>query len=133
MFYFSLNRTHFIWKSLNERLTWRGMHKTNKTKDKEYYGQIEFVSLFPITFFSFTLKRGRIEIGRFKPPASYFLSLQFLDYSKFRFPNSPFFILGKPSIHPRLETRFDAIEQFEKVMAFFETARYCSVNQRLNK
>ena len=59
-------------KSTNEGVTWRGVYKTNKTKEEIYFIckegifivitddlQIEFVSLFPMRYINFLSIRER--------------------------------------------------------------------------
>ena len=121
VFYFFIIRTHVARKSTKERLTWRGMHKTNKSK-----GEVPFIckegifkslrmyrnwnlssSLQWDISTSFTLKRGYLEVGCFKPPTSYFFSIKFQDNSRFRFPNPRSFIFRQTVNTPTVWNMLD--------------------------
>ena len=112
VFYFFIIRTHFARKSTKERLTWRGMHKTNKTKGEIPFickegifkvitdvPQLEFVFLFTMRYINFLYFKERL--------TSYFFSIKFRDNSRFRFPNPRSFIFRQTLNTPTVWNMLD--------------------------
>lgn len=123
VFYFFIIRTHFARKSTWQRNVWRGAVCIKRTRPKgKYLSSVKRAFLKSLRMYrnwnlssslqwdistSFTLKRGYLEVGCFKPPTSYFFSIKFQDNSRFRFPNPRSFIFRQTLNTPTVWNMLD--------------------------